>query len=353
MHSATTDFVALSKQWPDDFEVHRQAAVAFDALSQALSQSEGYVNASNLDAAQQALQAAIDHAGAAAKIKQDDEIVRVQALFYKRLGDLTELRDRAAATKYFRQGLAVLDQIPAQNRENPLVRNARSSLLLGLGWNLGNLRDFKPALAALEEARDIRDRISQEDPKNVMALSFRTIPYRNLGIISGLAGKTTDQLHYFLQTCQIYDQLLAINPANETYRFSQAELRSDAANLMLPADPREAKRLGRLAIDTMKEAASSPQASAVELAITARSLIETKVPGLSDPKLALSLAQRSAALDAHDSEVMSILGEAYWANGDRSGAIRSAEQALALTGPTPTPERIELEAALAKYRKRD
>ncbi len=49
MHNATTDFVALSKQWPDDFAVHRQAAVAFDALSQALSQSEGYVNASNLD----------------------------------------------------------------------------------------------------------------------------------------------------------------------------------------------------------------------------------------------------------------------------------------------------------------
>ncbi len=88
----------------------------------------------------------------------------------------------------------------------------------------------------------------------MMALSFRTIPYRNLGVISGLAGKSGDQLHYFLQTCQIYDQLLAIHPENEAYRFSQAELRSDAANLMLPSDPPEATRLAKLAIGTMKEA---------------------------------------------------------------------------------------------------
>jgi tetratricopeptide (TPR) repeat protein len=275
----------------------------------------------------------------------------VLATNYKRMGDLTELRDRPAATTFFEQAMNVLDRIPAKDRDTPQARNARSSALLGLGWNLGNLGDFAPALAALEEARQIRDRISEEDPQNVMALYFRGVPYRNLGIVSGFAGHPDAKLRYFLIAIGIGDRLRAKDPANQSYRFSQAELQAEAANLQVEARrPEEALRLARAGLSTLKEIAARPQASPVELAVAARGLLESKVPAMTDSELGLSLAKRAAALDPKDSEIQEILGEAYWLNGDRPSAVAALEQALALIETGATPTRRALEKTLARYR---
>ncbi len=349
---ASRDFGELAARWPSDFEVRRQAGIAFQSLATALSANNGYVNAQNLDASLDAMRKAIVHASAAAQLRpQDLEALSALAMNYKRMGDLTELRDRPAATTYFRQAVGVLNRIPAAERDTPLARNARASALLGLGWNLGNLGDFAPALAALEEARQIRDRNSQEDPKNIMALFFRTIPYRDLGIISGYAGHPDAKLRYLLIAIGIYDDLRAKNPENKGYPFGQAELEVDAANLSVEAGrQQEALRLARAGISTLKEVAAQPQASPVELAITARALLETKVSSLRDVKLGLTLVKRAAALAPKDSEVQEILAEGYWLNGDRPAAVEAIQQALALIELTPTPGRRALEKTLAQYR---
>jgi tetratricopeptide (TPR) repeat protein len=352
VEEAARDFGELAARWPSDFEVRRQAGIAFQSLGSALSANNGYVNAQNLDAALNAMRKAIEHANAAAQLRpQDLDALSALAMNYKRMGDLTELRDRPAATTYFRQAVGVLDRIPAAERDTPQARNARASALLGLGWNLGNLGDYTPALAALEEARQIRDRNSQEDPKNIMALFFRTIPYRDLGVISGYAGHPDAKLRYLLIAIGIYDELRAKNPENKGYPFGQAELEMDAANLSIEAGrPQEALRLARAGMSILKEVAAQPQASPVELAITARALLETKVSSLADAKLGLTLAKRAAALAPKDSEVQEILAEGYWLNGDRPAAVEAVQQALALIEPTPTPGRRALEKTLAQYR---
>jgi eukaryotic-like serine/threonine-protein kinase len=348
---AARDFDSLASRWPSDFEVRNQAAIAFQSLGAELSANNGYVNAQNLDAALRAFRKAIDNATVAAQLRPQTDVLIALASCYKHMGDLTELRDRPAATGLFRQALGVLDRIPAKDRDTPQSRNARSSALLGLGWNLGNLGDFTLSLAALDEAREIRDRASAEDPENVMALYFRTIPYRDLGIISGSAGHPDAKLRYFLIVIGIDDRLLARNPANRTYRFGQAELQADAANLSLAAGrTADAMRLARAGITTLREIALQPQAAPVEMAIAARALLETKVPKMADAKVGLVLARRAAALDPRDSEVQEILGEACWLNGDRQAAVQSIEQALALIEPAPTPARKALEKTLARYR---
>jgi Flp pilus assembly protein TadD len=87
----------------------------------------------------------------------------------------------------------------------------------------------------------------------------------------------------------------------------------------------------------------------VELAITARHLLETEVVSLRDPKLALSLALKSSQMNSKDAEIQEILAEAYWANGDRAHAIESIQKSLALIEQTPTPTRQNFEKALHKY----
>lgn len=352
VQEAARDFGAMAERWPSDFEVRRQTALAYQTLSTALSANNGYVNAQNVDASKESLGKAISHAEAAVQLRpQDAGALNALAMNYKRMGDVIELHDRSGATSYFRQALATVDRIPAADRDTPASRNSRSSALLGLGWNLGNLGDFAPSLAALDEARQIRDRISEEDPQNVQALYFRTTPYRNLGIISGYAGRTADKLRYFLAAIAIGDQLVAKSPGNQSYRLGQAELQVDAASLSADAGhSEEALRLARAGLATLRDTASNPQASPVELAIAARALLETKAAGMANPKLALELARRASALAPEDSEVQQILAEAFWRNGDRDSAVHAMEQALAAIAPTPTAERRELEKTLNQYR---
>lgn len=351
VEEAARDFDDMAGRWPSDFDVRRQAEATFQSLGVALSANNGYVNAQNLDAALAAMRKAIENAQAAAQLRPQVDVLAAVASDFKRMGDLTELRNRPEATPFYRKALNVLDRIPERDRDTPQARNARSSALLGLGWNLGNLGDYIPALAALEEARQIRDGISEQDPQNIMALYFRTIPYRDLGIVSGYAGNQDAKLRYFLTAVEFYDRLRAKNPANRTYRFAQAELQADCANISSDLGRRAlALQLARSGITTLRELASEPQASPVELAVSARALVETKIPHLADPKLGLVLAKRAVALDPKDSEVQEILAKAYWLNGDRQPAVQAIEQAIALIEQAPTPARQALEKTLAQYR---
>jgi eukaryotic-like serine/threonine-protein kinase len=348
---ATEEFGRLAARWPSDFAVRSQAAIAYSSYAQSLSQQEGYVSAADPGPALAAVRESTVQAQAALRLKPGDlDTVRQLSSSYKIMGDLTELHDRPGATQFFRQSLAALDQLNAHDRESPGALSARSSALLGLGWNLGNLGDFPSSLAALEEARQIRDRAAEQDPRNVQALYFRTIPLRDLAIIHQMAGQPTASLDNFLATVAVYDQLLAQSPSNFRFRFSRAELESNAANLgMKLGRTAEAQRLANDALPILKQLAQSSETSEVELAIAARSLLETEVRPLRDPKLALALATQSSRMNGKDAEIQEILGEAYWFNGDRALAIQSIQRSLALIEQTPTPAREALEKTLHQY----
>jgi hypothetical protein len=99
----------------------------------------------------------------------------------------------------------------------------------------------------------------------------------------------------------------------------------------------------------MKQIAGSPDGSDVELAITARNLLEIEVRALRDPKLALAFAVKSSQMNSKDAEIQEILAEAYWLNGDRTHAVESVQKSLALIEQAPTPTRQKLEKTLRLY----
>jgi tetratricopeptide (TPR) repeat protein len=351
VRGATEEFGRLAARWPSDFRVRSQAAIAYAAYAQSLSIQHGYVSTSDAGPALAAARESTEQALAALRLKPGDlATVSQLTASYKTMGDLTELHDRPAATQFFRKALAALDQLNPQDRQSPGALSARSSALLGLGWNLGNLGDYPPALAALEEARQIRDRTSEQDPKNIQALYFRTTPWRDLAIVHEMAGHTAPSLASFLSTIDIYDRLLAHSPANLGFRFSRADLASSAANLAMKLGrTAEAERLANAALPVLKQIAGSPNGSDVELAIAARSLLETEVHSLRDPRLALTFAKQSSQMNGKDAEIQEILAEAYWFNGDRAHALESIQKSLALIEQTPTPARQNFEKILRRY----
>ncbi len=351
VRSATEEFGRLAIRWPSDFPVRSQAAVAYASFAQSLSLQGAYVSTGDTGPALAAALESTRQARAALRLKPgDSDTIRQLSSSYKIAGDLTELHDRPAATQLFRQALEALDSVNPTDRDSVAILGARSSALLGLGWNLGNLGHYPESLAALEEARDIRDRASDQDPRNVQALFFRIIPWRDLAIVHQMAGHTAASFQSFLATIAIYDRLVAQSPSNSAFRFARAEQQSSAANLAVKLGrAAEATQLASAALPALKQIADGPDTGAVELAIAARSLLETEVRPLRDPKRALAFAIRSSHMNAKDSEIQEILAEAYWANHDRAHAVQSIRQSLALIEQTPTPTRQALEKNLNQY----
>jgi tetratricopeptide (TPR) repeat protein len=352
VEDAVREFGLLAAHWPSDFQVRTQAAIAYDLLARSIGLQGGYVSTGTLEPALDAERQSAEHAQEALRIKPGVmENIRQLSASYKVMGDLTELRDRPAAAQYFQKAVATLDQFAPADSQVPTARGTRASALLGLGWNLGNLGRYPEGLAALEEARQIRDRLSDEDPGNTSALFFRTIPYRDLAIVHQMAGHDSASLENFLAAIAVYDRLLAQSPANHNYRFARAELQASAGSLSIRLGRiPEGQRLASEAQPFLKETAQSEAANPVELAIAARCLLECEVRSLRDYKLALEFIQRAAAKDGQDSEIQEILGEAYWMNGAREPAIQAVERALSLIEQGPTPGRQALEKTLARYR---
>ena len=350
VQSATQELGRMAARRPRDFAVRSQAAMAYATFAQSLLPL-GYVSTKELGPALSAVRESIEQARAALALKPGDpDTVRQLSASYKTIGDLTELHDRPGATLYFRNSLAVLDQLSAADRQSLAALGMRSSALLGLGWNLGNLGYYSESIAALEQARQIRDRTSEQDPKNIQALYFRTIPLRDLAIIQQMAGHPAASLDVFVTVIAVEDRLVTQSPSNDLYRFSRAELQSSAANLAAKLGQlAQAQRLASAAMPVLKQAAERPDADAVELAIAARHLLETEVRSLRDPKLALRFAIKSSQMDEKDAEIQEILAEAYWSARDRAQAIQCIQRSLSLIEQSPTPARLALEKTLRQY----
>lgn len=75
------------------------------------------------------------------------------AIDYNMAGSIKELSDPAGATWYFRQAVSATDRIAGADADTPPARSNRSSVLLGLGRNLGQLGHFDEGFHYLEEAR--------------------------------------------------------------------------------------------------------------------------------------------------------------------------------------------------------
>ncbi len=347
---ATGDYARMAARWPDDFEVRVRASVAYEVLALSLSRPEGYIIHRALDRSIPALRVARDHALAAGRIRPSDfRPLRQLAMTLKVMGDFVGLEDHAAAGSIYRDALAALDRIPAADRNQPMVKNARSSVLIMLGDNLRGWGDTAGARAALEQARDIRDEMSREDPKNVLLLRQRLDPYDYLLRVTSGAGRLGN--YEVLDT--IHAELVAQYPSNEAGRFDQAIDQAGEADLRFELGQKAAAaRLAEQAYPVLKRIAAEPRALAITQSTAAAALLDARTPGFADPKLALDLAKRAdAGYGSKDAETLTILARAYWANGDRQAALEAQQRALGLMAKASPVARAEAEKALARYRQ--
>jgi tetratricopeptide (TPR) repeat protein len=359
IEDSTRDFARLAERWPEDFDVRLQASITFEILALALSRPEGYIINRALDRSLPALREARDHAEAATRIRPGNAVAIDQlAITLKVSSDFTELSDHLAAAALCRETMAALDRLSAEDRRDPNARAKRSSGLLNCGNNLRYSGDFVGARRLLEEARDLRDDGWKEDPQNVLALRMRLDPYTYLLTVSSNSDRL--RLHQILEG--IFDAVEVHYPSSDAPEFDRAVLRAAAADLNFELGRRdEAIRLAGLAFPVLKRIALAPRALAVMQATAAKALLDSKVPGFADPKLALALAERANTRpDSTESVAMvtpadvlaypAVLARAQWENGNPEGAIHAQERAVALLANAAPVLLAEARKTLERYR---
>jgi tetratricopeptide (TPR) repeat protein len=360
VETAAGELSRLAQVWPRDFDIQKQSAAAYEAVAITISQRDGYTTGGDSSAIA-ALRKSIGYADAALLLKPgESETVSQLASSYNRLALLTQTNDRPAAAGYFEHALATLDSLPRSERSAASIRNRRAAILLAAGWNLGSAGNFDRGIADINEARTTIETLAAEDPQDRIFPQARASIYRNLGVIEDYAGHTTKALDAYLTAISIFEKMLAGNPANPYYRTTMADLEANAALLTAKLGHRsEGLRLARAAIPVLKQTALKPDASASELNLAARFLTQMEFPETCDAKLGLQLAERAnAAAAGKDYVVLETLGQAYWINRDRDGAMQSIERALSLIetpkpGETPSRVRRVFQITLAGYRSND
>jgi len=358
LEAATRDFERLLNAAPDDVPTLIRAGDAYELLARQLSTQGGLIGADRQDDVRSDIDKALARYGAARRLAPDDAgIVHKIAYTYQVLGNVDSVADPRKGTEIFRRALATLDQLPAAGRESAETRKIRASLLLNLGWTLGQTNDYGDALAALEQARDILDRRAELDREDKQALYASTVAYRSLGIVYGYAYNQPKAIENFRTAVAQFDRLLKVDPANKTYRSVQADLQLRIGDaLSVAGHPVEAMAAASAGLKSMCLLADEPGATAGTLRAAARCLMTTEVAPLRDYPRALVYARKAAELGNYkDSAALESLADACWRNRDFAGARVAVDQALALVpatrpGEKPSRARQNLEELSAKIR---
>jgi non-specific serine/threonine protein kinase/serine/threonine-protein kinase len=351
LEAAVRDFERLLAAAPGDVPTLIRAGDAYELLARQLSTQGGLVGTERQGDVRADIDKALARYGAARRLAPDDVgIVHKIALTYQVQGNITAVTDPGKAAGIYRRSLATLDQLPAAERESVETRKARASLLLNLGWVLGQTNDYKAAIATLEQARDIFDRRAELDREDKQALYSSTIAYRDLGIVYGYASNQPKAIENFRIAVAIFDRLLKVDPANETYRSVQADLQLRIGDaLSETGHPEEAMASATAGLKTMCQLADEPGATASTLRAAARCLMTTEVVPLRNCSRALAYARKAAEMGNYkDSLALESLADAYWRNGDFAGARVALDRALALVpaarpGEKPSHARQSLE----------
>jgi tetratricopeptide (TPR) repeat protein len=212
---------------------------------------------------------------------------------------------------------------------------------------------YEDSIAHLRESAALFKSLSDADPGNTNLLYALTSPYRALGIVEGYRKNHAESAANFQIAAALHERLLRIDPTNKVYRFLRGELLVRAGNELVPiGNSAQAFALTRDGLEAIRSLAAAPDASLTHLFGGCRWFTETKVVALRDGPAAASFCRKALeAAGGADIDALAGLAQALKLAGDRTGALRELEKAIALLPPTAagqpvSRQRLDLEAEL-------
>lgn len=279
------------------------------------------------------------------------------AVLQMRIGDLEISRgDEKEGVNEYRNALGILEEISVSD-----PTNADIGRILALGFRKvgGAQEETNPAEALnnYAKAAAINERLMKADPDNVQASMSLAITLRYTGDLQAKRGARSNALANYERVLQILERLAAGEPRNILLQGRHAEMLVFTSDL-LARNGRldEARRMAARGLAITKELASRSDSTPDDLYQYAETFLNCTRAELREPATALAYMKRADEKSGGtDSDILDLLAEAYFQNGDLTNAIESEEKALRLLPPANgqaplATRRQKMELRLAKFK---
>jgi tetratricopeptide (TPR) repeat protein len=259
------------------------------------------------------------------------------------------------ASKNPAQGIPALLAVPAAIDKHPpavvaarTLRYIKAQAFSNAGWFQGQAKLYDEAIASLETAAGIFDRIANDDPQQMNAYFDLAGCYRTLGFVNEYAERPQAAVEPLRKAIRAYDVLLANSP-NEGIRMVRGEvLVRLAKDLQKTGATEEARQAGNQGLQALIELASRPNATLNQLINASRYLLDPPLVEQKNAGKALDLARRAVAMSPNNIFVQEMFSHAAEQNGNLAEALEAARKRLELTPESNGPAR---EVALKRLRE--
>jgi tetratricopeptide (TPR) repeat protein len=261
------------------------------------------------------------------------------------------LGDFEGALQYYRKQLESFRADLAADSTNVQFRRDLAVGFGNVGDALANLSRYQEALEYYGNGRQIRAAVLAADPRDMGALRDLAFIDRAIGFAHAGAERRSEALVWLDRAANALGRVYAVDANNRWIRGQLVgTLQRTAAVALESGNGGAARSHAGRALDVLRRAADSPEATGAELNAYAWTLLTVPVAALQDPVRAVSIAERAvAASGGKEPNYLDTLAHAYHRTGERDRAIATAERVLELV-PPGHPGRGEFEATLATVR---
>ncbi|HZL25417.1 MAG TPA: protein kinase [Acidobacteriaceae bacterium] len=254
------------------------------------------------------------------------------------------------ALSEFRLSLQMQEVLPGDQRKKLSQVRLHATTLRKIGQAFSEMGMYKEALAAFSRARPVVQHLSDADPKDVTALvdlwrmqDAEAVVNEQGGDVDLSSAGRDMRRKYWLAAMNALDQevdtmrrIIQLSPSHKEWdeAMAGALIRLGVLKHQL-GQPRDSAAAAQRSLKLLLQAARSRQAAASDIDAAVGAELTAEPAIARDPVVALRLAEKGVEMTHHrDARYLLLLAKAYRANGDTDHAVQSATEGLARLPPS-------------------
>ena len=273
------------------------------------------------------------------------------AIAHDKIGKILVRTDPSAAVDAYHQSLAEREAQPEPDKSSLRNRRGIGVNLLDLGEALAEERDYKSAISAFEQGRNIIEAYAVADPKDIRAqhdlsvvLTGESLVY--VDMLDPELNPSTRQIQkenasraieLLTRSIAIQERILAVDPTNRRWivYLAYSRMTLGSVDYKTMQNWTEGTRLAALGLAAIHQLAPVNDLTLEDLTYITLAMLRLPV-NLRNPKLTIQYTERLAALDHRKTpDYLLALAQAYDQDNQPERARATATEALALLPPVP------------------
>ena len=257
------------------------------------------------------------------------------AVVQMKIGNLQLNTDPEKALDSYLTALKTFDTLPEKEASTIGSRRVRLTLQRKAGDAYQALEEWDAALGYYNQSLRIEESFAAVDPDDNRSQFELAVILNNIAMVEQGRGDTQVAYETSSRVRTILEAIIRRDPANPAWKSHLAEVIARMASLDRSlGNTADAAKLTARLVDSLRQLAARPEASALDLCLAGQALADAEPPQLRDPALAVSYAEKCAQRSGRlNPETLRILAIAYRAAGRLEQSRQTAREGLALMPP--------------------